>query len=146
MANYVSRAGNKFAAEVGEWVVSTKDYTRQVMRESIRELVYQLQATCPHETGFLRASLMTSTTSLPPPDWIRPDRHRTYNWDNSSFEHIVGSIKVGDKIYISYLAYYFPYLEYGTADIAARGWVRLGIQRWPSIVDQVVARLRTVKR
>lgn len=54
-----------FAAQVGSWATKVEGALEAVFKESAQELVSQLNELAPVATGFLRASLMASTTAMP---------------------------------------------------------------------------------
>ncbi|WP_260854986.1 HK97 gp10 family phage protein [Mesorhizobium amorphae] len=51
-----------FAAQVGSWANKVDGALEAVFKESAQELVNELNKLAPVDTGFLRSSLMASTT------------------------------------------------------------------------------------
>lgn len=139
---YLNRAGNVFAASVLEWTIDMKDYTKRVWQESFIEFVYFMQRPAdrgghmPVRTGFLRSSLMVSTSPITWARWNKPDERGPYNWWPTQMENTVRAAKVGSTLYTMYQASYAQVIEY-----EYWGFQRLAVQMWPTIVEQVKARL-----
>lgn len=139
----INRSGNQFAAIVLDWTIDMKDYTKKVWQESFIQFVYFMQrpteqgGNMPVKTGFLRSSLMVSTSPLA---WSRTRKPDTgffqYTWFPTEMETTVRSAKVGQTLYCMYQAEYASVIEY-----EYYMFQRLAVQMWPTIVEQVKARL-----
>lgn len=138
----LNRSGNAFAAAVLEWTIEMKDYTKKVWQESFISFVYYMQRPMhegghmPVRTGFLRASLMVSTSPIA---WMRskrPDDRGPYVWFPTEMESVVRSARVGETLHTMYQAEYAMVIEYDYYMFQ-----RLAVQAWPMIVEQTKARL-----
>jgi|SRR6478609_12002539 len=143
----IRRSGNVFAAVVGEWVLEMKGYTKAVWQESAIAFMYYMQlpvlrgGRMPVRTGFLRASLMVSTSPISYAALNNPNENSTYVWFPTEAENMIRSAAVGSTIYFMYQAVYANRMEYGDTHIMGYGFQRLAVQAFPSIQDQVIARL-----
>lgn len=95
----------------------------------------------PVDTGFLRASLMASTT-MPKPRGGAPEDGKTYSFDPAQVALVIAGSEIGDTIFAVYGANYARAVEYGHNGAPARGFVRLAAQQWQSIVAAVAAEAR----
>lgn len=135
------RTGNIFAAQVGRDVLELKDYTKRVWQESLLDFVMRMQrpvgggGSMPVLTGFLRASLMVSTSPVPVLSFKKPTGEWSFGWSMSDVFPVIKSLKLGDTAYFGYGAEYANVLE------LRYGFQRLAIQSFPSIVEQVKTRL-----
>lgn len=140
-----------FAAQVDAWTRETKARMTAVFRESAEDVKEAMQepvgagGNMPVDTGFLRASLVGSTNTMPA---IRPDAHPPDDAAKGSFREsgqvslVIAGAEIGDTIYLGYTAAYARPVEYGGENRPGRGFVRLAAQRWQSIVAAVIVRLR----
>lgn len=85
-------------------------------------------------TGFLRASLMASTSQMPsinpsarPPDGVEDER---YPEDLSQINLVIAGANIGQSIFLGFSASYARYREYED------GFVRLAAQRWAQTVEE----------
>lgn len=83
-------------------------------------------------TGFLRASLMASTSQMPsinpsarPPDDVDSER---YPEDLSQINLVIAGADLGQSVFLGFTASYARYREYED------GFVRLAAQRWSETV------------
>jgi hypothetical protein len=121
-----------FAATVGDWVHDVKGALEVVFKESAQELVTQLNALAPVDTGFLRASLRASTTAMPVLSLSNPGG--AFNLDAGEITLVIAGADVGDTIYLGYTANYGAFVHYGANGRPGRPWVDMVAQRWASIV------------
>jgi hypothetical protein len=147
MAARTQRSGNRFAADVGVWTVQMKNLTKRVWQESVLDLIRIMQTpvgqggNMPVKTGFLRSSLMVSTSLVPVAEIRRPEKG-PFVYFPAEVESTVMGAHVGEHIYIGYTAEYANYAEYGNGSYPGHGFQRLAVQQWPFIVDAAIARVR----
>lgn len=135
-----------FTAEVSDWVAQTKKFHRAVIRESIKELVRRMQTpvgaggNMPIDTGFLRKSLMASTSFMPTMEFDR-DEGGVYRWNDAQLNTTLSGWSLGEDFYLGYTANYAIHQEFGANGRPGRAFVRLAAQQWPEIVSFVEAKL-----
>lgn len=129
-----------FSAQIAEWTKKVEGATEAVFKESVQELVSQMQALVPVDTGFLRASLVASTSAMPSLRLSNPGG--SFTPDQGQIELVIASTDLGDTIYLGYTAKYGAYVHYGSGGRPPRPWVDLVAQRWASIVADKTAELR----
>lgn len=124
-----------FAASVGEWARKVQGATELVFKESAQELVTQLNTLVPVDTGFLRASLRASTTSMPVLSLKNPGGG-SFNVDAGEITLVIAGAEEGETIYLGYTANYGAHVHYGANGRPGRPWVDMVAQRWGSIVAE----------
>lgn len=142
-----------FAAEVGEWVRSVEGAFEAIFRESVQELVTEMDlllvqtvydqppaASGYKRTGFLRASLLASETAMP--QLVRENPGNPIPADLGDVMLVIAGADIGDTIYLGYTANYAAYVHYSANGESGRPWVTMAAQRWPVIVDRVSARVK----
>lgn len=122
-----------FSAQVGEWAAKVEGALEAVFRESAQELVTEMQALVPIDTGFLRASLQASKTAMPVLSLANPGG--TFAPDNGQIELVIAGSEIGETIYLGYTANYGAYVHYGANGRPPRPWVDMVAQRWNDIVQ-----------
>lgn len=136
-------AQKSFSAQIDDWVRKTERRTEAVFKESAQRVFASALVpvgaggNMPVDTGFLRASFQ-ATINAP----VTGVKHRTGGTTypvTDQYALVIAGAKVGDVIYGTFTANYARHVEYGTRGRAGRGFVRLAAQRWPTIVNQVVA-------
>ncbi|WP_309086394.1 HK97 gp10 family phage protein [Chelativorans sp.] len=121
-----------FSAQVDDWVFRVEGAIEAVFREAVQELVSQMQALVPVDTGFLRASLRASTAAMPVLSLDNPGG--TFTPDYGQIELVIMAADVGETIYLGYTAKYGAYVHYGAGGRPPRPWVDMVVQRWQAIV------------
>ncbi len=129
-----------FAAVVGDWARTVPVALEAVFKESAQELVSQLNALVPVDTGFLRASLRASTTAMPALSLDNPGG--SFTPDVGEIELVIVGADLGDTIYLGYTAKYGAYVHYGTNGRPGRPWVDMVAQRWQQIVTAKAAEVK----
>jgi hypothetical protein len=143
MAQYINRAGNAFALEVGLHVLELKNFTKKVWQESVIRLMDEMQlpvgagGNMPVQTGFLRSSLQVGLLPVAENSMSRPSKTGSYEWDSSFSHDVVRQSKVGETIYMGYAADYAAKAEF------MHGFQRLAVQNWPAIIRETVNDLRS---
>lgn len=132
---------SSFAATVGQWAHAVEGALEVVFKESVQELVSQLNALVPVDTGFLRASLMASTTAMPVLSLDNPGG--AHSVDMGTIELVIMGADIGDTIYLGYTASYGAHVHYGANGRPGRPWVDMVAQRWASIVAAKSAEVKS---
>jgi hypothetical protein len=130
-------AQGSFSAQVSTWAKMTEARTLAVFRQSAQTVAQEVKKTRDRgghmrvDTGFLRASLMASTSQMPSidPKATATEGH-SYADDNSQVELVIANARIDQVIYLGFTASYARYREYKD------GFVRLTAQRWKQIVEQ----------
>ena len=150
---------SQFSATVGEWVRKVQAAEKIIfqraaqrmaheMTDEVTRLVYDEPPTpnYPRRTGFLRASLVASTTEMPRLSVDNPGSAAAM--DFGPIELVINGSDVGDTLYLGYTARYGAYVHSGVSGYgmyghvgaqAPRPWVDLVVQRWQQIVSEVAA-------
>jgi hypothetical protein len=132
-----------FEAKVGSWTKQTQERLTAVFRQSAQTVVEEVQKTkdrgghMPVDTGFLRASLMASTSYMP--SLIKdaqPTKGQTYQASNATSLVIAGASQ-GKPVYLGFTANYAMIQE------NKNGFVRLTAQRWQQIVTASVKLIKS---
>lgn len=146
-----------FGAHVSKWVAQTKQRMEAVFHQSVQTMVEEMQTpvgaggNMPVDTGFLRASLRVGVGPLVLP-MIAAAEKVNVTYDSASYSVSIASIKLGDIASARYIANYARRIEMGFQgeDASGRsynqkgyGFVRLAVQRWPTIVRQTCAELKS---
>ena len=141
-----------FAATVGDWCQKVPDALEIVFKESTQELVSQLdqlvanmiyagpQSPSYVRTGFLRASLMASTSAMP--TMTRENPGVPVPADLGDVILVINGADLGDTLYLGYTANYAAYVHYGARGGAPRPWVTMVAQRWVAIVEAEAAEVK----
>ncbi|MCO5962360.1 HK97 gp10 family phage protein [Sinorhizobium meliloti] len=138
-----------FGAAVAQWADKVEGAAEAIFKEATQEVVEEMQRPVGQggrmrvDTGFLRASLLASSTAMPAiTASAMPVTGRTYAPDFGQIEAVIAGADIGDTLYFGYTAAYAGYREYGANGQAADGFVRLAAQNWPIIVDRKAAELK----
>lgn len=161
-----------FAAQIDAWTKETVQRTEAVFKQSAQEVINKAQENAPHDTGFLKASLVVVLNSpVPPAVRVKPEGEgQTYQAPNISA--VIASAKIGDTIAAGWTAAHALPQEYGSRphkirpknkmalhwrNAAGEGvfamevdhpgnpptaFVRRAVAEWPRIVSAVVARAK----
>lgn len=142
-----------FSASIAAWANKVEGAAEAVFKESAQELVSEVQKTRNEggrmrvDTGFLRASLLASTSAMPrinpaavPPEGAGPN---SIPFDFGTIEAVIAGSEFGQTIYLGYTAAYARYREYGANDQPGDAFVRTAAQRWPQIVNEQAAKIRS---
>lgn len=123
-----------FAAQVGSWVAATKERQTAVFRESVQRLVAEMQkpvargGNMPVDTGYLRNSLLGSTTAI-------PTMRDQATAEADQIAATISGLDIGDTFYAGWTANYARHVHYGTRGRQGRLWRDLAAQKWQRIVD-----------
>lgn len=131
-----------FEAQVAEWARKVEGAVDVIFKEACQELVSELNTLVPVDTGFLRSSLMASSTAMPVLNHANPGQG-AFVPDVGTIELVIAGAEAGDTIYLGYTANYGAHVHYGANGRPGRPWVSMVAQRWPQIVATVSARVRS---
>lgn len=131
-----------FSAQVDDWVRASSERLNAVFRESVQRTVAIAQSNVPVDTGFLRASVRMSKSSMPPLRERRGDRKRKWDRAEANVTLTLAGAKVGDTLFVGYTAHYAVFVEYGTSRMAAQPFVGPAVQQWDKTVASVVEELK----
>lgn len=163
-----------FAAQIDGWVKQTDARITAVFRQSAHDVINKAQENAPHDTGFLKASLVVALNSpVPPAIRVKPEGEgQAYQAPNISA--VIATAKMGDTISAGWTAAHALPQEYGSRphkirprkkgalhwrNAAGEGvfamevdhpgnpptaFVRRAVAEWPQIVNAVVARAKSL--
>jgi len=162
-----------FAAQIDGWVKQTDARITAVFRQSAHDVINKAQENAPHDTGFLKASLVVALNSpVPPAIRVKPEGEgQAYQAPNISA--VIAAAKMGDTISAGWTAAHALPQEYGSRPHKIRprkklalhwrvngkgffakevdhpgnpptAFVRRAVAEWPQIVNAVVARAKSL--
>lgn len=138
-----------FSASVATWADKVEGAFEVIFKEAAQEVVEEMQKPTGQggrirvDTGFLRASLMASTTMMPTIKAnANPVEGESYTPDFAQIEAVIAGADIGDTLYFGYTASYAAYREYGANGQPPDAFVRIAAQNWPIIVDRKAADLK----
>lgn len=141
-------AQGSFSAQISDWVKETRERRDAVYRGSAQRIVEIMQTprgaggNLRVDTGFLRASLVVTTSSALPAQTAKPDGPVTFSYDAAASSLVIAGADIKDPITAVYTANYARPREYGARGQAGDRWVALASQRWPQVVEQECAEAR----
>lgn len=127
-----------FAAQVGAWATKVDGAIEVIFRESCQELVATLNSLAPVDTGFLRSSLVASTTAMP----LIREADGAVPGDLGEIVLVIAGLEPGEVLYLGYTASYSAYVHFGAQGRPARPWVDMTAQRWEQIVARKASEVR----
>lgn len=146
-------ANQSFAAQVGAWCLGVQEAVEAIFKQSAQRLAHELtdevtrlvyeqppSPNYPKRTGFLRASLVASTASMPRLSIDNPGASSSI--DFGQIELVINGTDIGDTIYLGYTAKYGAYVHAGANGRPPRPWVSLVAQRWQAIVAEEAANVK----
>lgn len=138
-------AKKRAAAVVADWVRDSEQISEAVVKQSLQELIRDVQTPTAKggrmrvDTGFLRASGQGALGQMPTGPSRAPDERDVHYDDGKPVPTAtiitLAKLKIGDTFYFGWTANYARYRE------AHDGFLRLGVQKWQTIVNGVVGRL-----
>lgn len=129
-----------FAATVGDWCRGVEGAVEAIFKASVQDVVSEMQKVrgaggrMRVDTGFLRASLLGSTSAMPSIDPnAKPVEGRTYP-AGEQVELTIAGLTLGQPFYAGYTASYAGHREYGARGQPPDAFVRTAAQGWQAIV------------
>ncbi len=148
-------SNESFAASVGDWAHQVQNATEAIFHESAQQLAHEAdqllsqsvyagpQSPNYRRTGFLRASLMASTSQMPSINpAAEPAEGGSYTYSGAEISAVIAGSEIGRPLYYGYVAAYAAHVHYGTSKMVGRPWVTMTAQRWPAIVARAEAELK----
>lgn len=152
-------AGQKsFSASVSEWAQQSERRMTAVFKKSAEDVILQVKEKTPVVDGFLRASLLASTSAMPLIDPKANNSEGASVADNDGqIALVIAGAVLGQTIYAGFTAAYARRIEYGfkgedslgrTYNQEGVGMVRLAAQEWANIVarNSAIAKARVEAR
>ncbi|RWX78264.1 HK97 gp10 family phage protein [Neorhizobium lilium] len=140
-----------FAAQIAGWAEKVPEAVEAVRNGAAQDVVKEMQTLdeeggrLPYETGFLWASLMASTSSMPPINQnANPVDGQLYRFDFGTIEAVIIGADLDDDLYFGYTASYAAAQEYGAQGRAPAGFVRDAVQNWNEHVNRNAKKVRKV--
>jgi hypothetical protein len=130
-----------FSAAIEDFAEATKADLEAVFKESTQRTISLAQSYVPVDTGFLRASIRASTSSMPKFTAAAPKAGESYA-PPSDYVLVIAGAKLGMTLFVGYTANYAGHVEYGTDRMTGRAFVGRAALRWSQTVEAVVAELR----
>lgn len=128
-----------FSAQVSAFVAKSEKRMAMVTKESAQRVGLEVKNRTPVATGFLRASFLASTSSMPIIDRdARPVKGEVYEDNASEIALVIAGASLGQTIYMGFVASYAYHVEVGARGRSPVGMVGLSAQQWPQIVRSVV--------
>lgn len=90
-----------FEAQIAEWARKVEGAFDLLFREAAQELVSELNSLVPIDTGFLRNSLMASTTAMPLLSRENPGGPGADGM--SEIVLVIAGTEAGDVLYLGYM-------------------------------------------
>lgn len=146
-----------FSATVEDWVNKVEGASEAILKESAQELaeeadgllvdlIYRAPVSPSgyRRTGFLRSSLMASTSQMPAINpAAQPAESGSYTFQPAEITAVIAGAELGRPIFMGYVAGYAGHVHYGSRGKPGRPWVDLAAQRWPAIVDRKAEELKS---
>lgn len=141
-----------FAATISEWARETEGALETVFQTAAQTVANEVRnpvaegGRMPIKTGNLRRSLMASTSEMPT---IKPEKTQ---FTDSGLEMVIAGAELGSTVYLGFQAAYAARMNYGFVgedslgrvyNQAGFGFVDAVAQRWPQIVQEAEAKVRT---
>ena len=136
-------AQGSFAAEVSAFVAKAKHLREAVHKESAQRIVGIMQTprgaggNLRVDTGFLRASLLATTSTALPPSVDQPEGQQPFSYDVGQINLTIAGAEISQPLTFVYTASYARPREYGANGQAGDRWVALAAQRWVQTVNEV---------
>jgi hypothetical protein len=141
-----------FAATISEWGQAELERAEAIYQTAAQTVANEVRnplaegGRMPVKTGNLRRSLMASTSEMPT---IKPEQT---TFSDSGIEMVIAGAELGGAVYLGFQAAYAPRMNYGFVgedslgrvyNQAGFGFVDAVAQRWPQIVAEAEAKVRT---
>lgn len=134
----------QYDATINQFVGGSQRLLDAVFRQSTQRVISIAQkpvaegGNMPIDTGFLRASFVTSVGSMPSQ---RAAEGRTYAAAQAEVVATISRLRAGATFYGGWTADYAVHQEYGSRGRPPRAFLRKAIQQWQQIVTETVQRL-----
>lgn len=132
-----------FSAQIDAWTAAVKERAEAVFRESTKRTISIAQSYTPVDTGYLRASIRASTTSMPPINPAGRPTGTSYPYNAGEVVLVITGAQLGQTIYAGWTANYAIYVEMGTSRTPPRGFVARAAQQWQATVNAVTSEAKS---
>jgi hypothetical protein len=139
-----------FSATVAAFAAKVPGAIGAVFKESVQEVVEEMKKPVGAggrmrvDTGFLRASLLASTSSMPAiKASANPTEGAGYSYDVGQIEAVIAGADVTDTLYFGYTAAYSAHREFGANGQPPDAFVRSAAQNWGGIVEGKAKELKS---
>lgn len=122
-----------FEKQIADWVEQTNRETERVVRDGTKQLIDDLQAAMPYESGNLRRSVTASRTPIITP--AAPDH--VFTDQTAENNAVIDSTNIGDPLYVSIPAAYAVKEEYGSGGRAGKFFFTRTASKWRGIIRSV---------
>lgn len=136
-------AQSSFAGQISQWVAEVKERREAVHKGSAQAVIAIMQTTrnqgghLRFADGFLRGSLVVTTSTALPPVTFKPDGINSFSYDAAATSLVILNADIKDPITAVYTANYARPREY-----LGDRWVGLASQQWPRVVEQECAKAK----
>lgn len=141
-------ANLNFSTKIAAWAEKIEGATEAIFKDAAQEVVSEMQKPVSQggrmrvDTGFLRASLMASTSAMPAINRAaRPADGGSYAGDGQ-IEAVLSGASLGDTLYFGYTASYAAHREYGANGSPPDAFVRSAAQNWQGIIAKSAAKAK----
>lgn len=135
-------AQGSFTGQISQWVADVKERREAVHKGSAQAVIAIMQTTrnqgghLRFATGFLRGSLVVTTSTALPPVTFKPDGIDSFSYDAAATSLVILNADIKDPITAVYTANYARPREYGANGQPGDRWVGLAAQRWQQVVAE----------
>lgn len=151
-----------FAKQVAKWAKKARQREREIAKDAPKTLARQIKTTVneggnmPKITGYLRTSMVASTVGMPMIEAVnKRDIKVQYAGGSSVINYTIDNAGIEDTLYFGITAKYAYRQEYGFKGTdslgrkynqSGKGFVRLGVQNWQSIIKASIAKAKVKYR
>lgn len=135
-------AQGSFTGQISDWVNQTKQRREAVHKGSTQRIIEIMQTprnaggNLRFDTGFLRGSLIATTSTALPPAIDKPDGVAAFSYDAQAISLVILGADIKAPITAVYTASYARPREYGSRGQPGDRWVALAAQRWQGVVNE----------
>jgi hypothetical protein len=134
---------NTFSASISEWVRKSEARIEAVVKASAQDIAAEVVKPIAKggrmrvDTGFLRNSLMASTSSMPRINpKARPGENSAYGDPSGEIALVIAGAAAGEPIYLGFTASYARHREFGANGQPGDAFVRTAAAKWQEIVNR----------
>jgi hypothetical protein len=132
-----------FSTAIKDFSQRTKRRLDEVPREAMRLLYLEVVNNAPQLSGYLRASVKLSKGAPVSVEKNPPPPGGSYTVNVAANIAAIADARAGDTLYLSVTASYGWFVEFGTSTQPPKAFLRLPVMRWPAIVAQATANVRS---
>lgn len=140
-----TNSSSGFSTKCKEWSDERKVELATIWRTSTMRVITIAQDNFPMKSGFAKSTISVGTSPRPSATLKNPNPEGSYSWDPKPTAQAVMAAKVGQTIYVKWLAVYALRLEFGHSDKAPAGYMRIAVRQWPRVVREVTSDIRNIQ-